>query len=155
MKKWSSMREIFRSFVVLVLAVSFVGCKSDPYGPTGKVTGKLTLDGKQLPAGHAVSFMQMEKGFLAYGITDSESNFEIKSWNDGKMPVGSYNVMIAPPGGEGDTSTMSAEDRFEQGQATGKSKTLFPARYRETTTSGLRYDIVEGKNHFDIDLKPK
>ena len=149
------MREIFRSLVVLLVAASFVGCGSDPYGPTGKVTGKLTLDGKQLPAGHAVSFMQMEKGFLAYGITAADGNFEIKSWNDGKMPVGTYHVMIAPPGDEGDTSSMSAEDRFEQGQASGKPKTLFPARYRETTTSGLMYDIVEGKNHFDIDLKPK
>lgn len=149
------MREIFRNFAVLVFVASLVGCGSDPYGPTGKVTGKLTMDGKPLAAGHAVSFMQMEKGFLAYGITDAEGKFVVKSWNDGKMPIGSYSVMIAPPGGEGETSDLSAEDRFEQGQANGKSKSSFPARYRETTTSGLKYDIVEGDNNFDIDLKPK
>jgi hypothetical protein len=149
------MREFIQSFLVLMFFTAFVGCGGDSYGPTGKVTGKLTLDGKQLPAGYAVSFMQMEAGFLAYGITDAEGNFEVKSWNDGKMPVGSYSVMIAPPGGEGDTASVSAEDRFEQGRASGKSKILFPARYRETTTSGLKYTIAEGKNHFDINLEPK
>ncbi len=99
--------------------------------------------------------MQMQAGFLAYGITDAEGNFQVKSAYNGKMPIGSYDVMIAPPGGEGDTSTVSAEDRFEQGQANGKSKTAFPARYRETTKSGLKYDIKEGKNHFNIDIKSK
>lgn len=150
-----SIREVYQCFAILLFVALLVGCSDDPYGPTGKVTGKLTLDGKLLPAGHAVSFMQMEQGFLAYGITDAEGNFEVKSWNDGDMPLGKYNVMIAPPGGEADTSSMSAEDRFEQGQASGKTKLTFPARYRETTTSGLQYDIVEGKNHFDIDLRSK
>ena len=149
------MREILRSFAGLLFVASLVGCGGDPYGPTGRITGKLTMDGKVMPAGHAVSFMQMEKGFLAYGMTDAEGKFTVSSWNNGKIPIGSYSVMIAPPGGESIDANASAEERFEQGQAKGKSTTTFPSRYRETTTSGLKYDIAEGDNHFDIDLKPK
>ena len=149
------MREINRNLIVLVFLSSFLGCGSDPYGPTGKVTGKLTMDGKPLPAGHAVSFMQMEKGFLAFGMTDAEGKFEIKSWNNGNMPIGKYDAMIAPPSGP-DVSNLSAEERFEKPELSApKARVQFPQRYRETTTSGLHYEIKEGPNHFDIDLKPK
>ena len=139
----------------MIFVTTFLGCGGDPYGPTGKVTGKLTMDGKQLPAGHAVSFMQMEKGFLAFGMTDAEGKFEIKSFNNGNMPIGMYDVMIAPPSG-GDVSNLSAEERFDKPELSApKSKVLFPSRYRETTTSGLKYEITKGDNHFEIDLKPK
>ena len=139
----------------MMFVATFLGCGGDPYGPTGKVTGKLTMNGKMLPAGHAVSFMQMEKGFLAFGMTDAEGKFEIKSWNNGNMPIGKYDVMIAPPSGD-DVSNLSAEERFEKPEgSTPKSAVLFPSRYRETTKSGLQYEITKGDNHFDIDLKAK
>lgn len=151
------MREFIKSAVVLTIIMSLGGCGGSPYGPTGRVAGKLTMEGKTLPAGHSVSFMQMEKGFLAYGITDAEGKFEVKSWNDGQMPIGSYDVMIGPPGGEtAEISQQSAEDRFDnpQGNAA-KNRVAFPARYRETTKSGLRFEVKEGDNNFDIDLKSK
>ncbi|HUP82279.1 MAG TPA: hypothetical protein VM260_27245, partial [Pirellula sp.] len=130
------MREIFRCLTLLMLVSTMLGCGGDPYGPTGKVTGKLTMDGKVLPAGHAVSFMQMDKGFLAFGMTDDDGKFEVKSWNSGDMPIGKYDVMIAPPSG-GDASNLSAEERFEKpDMSSPKSKVQFPTRYRETTTSG-------------------
>jgi hypothetical protein len=98
----------------------------------------------------------MEKGFLAFGITDAEGRFEVKSWNNGNMPIGKYDVMIAPPGDGGNDSNRSAEERFDNPQSTASgSGVLFPSRYRESTTSGLQYEIVKGVNHFDIDLKSK
>jgi hypothetical protein len=149
------MREIIRTLIVVMFAATMLGCGGESLGPTGKVTGKLTLDGKQLPPGHAVSFMQMQKGFLAYGMTDAEGKFEVKSWNNGDMPVGNYDVMIAPPSSDVDDSQRSAEDRFENPQNADSSqpRVLFPAKYRETTTSGLQYEIKEGVNNFAIDLK--
>lgn len=153
------MREIFRTLAVLSLVAVVLGCRGQSFGPTGRVSGKLTMDGKPLPAGHAVSFMQMEKGFLAYGTTDAEGNFQVNSWNNGEMPVGSYDVMIAPPAGTdpAEDPNLSAEERFEK-SATGaapRQKILLPMKYRQTTTSGLKYDIKDGDNHFDIDLKSK
>jgi hypothetical protein len=74
------------------------------------------------------------------------------------MPVGKYDVMIAPPTGSevdpGDDPNLSPEERFEK-QATSNTKlrVLIPMRYRQTTTSDLKYEIKQGDNHFDIDLK--
>jgi hypothetical protein len=141
-----------------MLVATFLGCGGDSYGPTGKITGKLTMEGQALPPGHAVSFMQMEKGFLAFGMTDAEGKFEVKSWNDGNMPIGKYDVMIAAPPSSVDPAedpNLSPEERFEKQQTPTKQppRISIPARYRETTTSGLQYEIKEGENHFDIDLK--
>jgi len=97
----------------------------------------------------------MEKGFLAFGITDSEGKFEVKSFNNGNMPIGKYDVMIAPPAGS-EAADLSAEERFDNPELIApKVRIMFPARYRETTTSGLHYEIKEGENNFEIDLKPK
>jgi hypothetical protein len=149
------MREFIQRFIPLIFVATLLGCGGDSYGPTGKVTGKLTIDGKKLPGGHAVSFMQMEKGFLAFGITDDEGKFEIKSWNNGNMPIGKYKVMIAPPSG-GDVTNLSADELFDKPELSSpKSRVQFPSRYRETTTSGLEYEITQGENRFDIDLKAK
>ncbi|MEQ1830078.1 MAG: hypothetical protein ABL921_29220 [Pirellula sp.] len=149
------MREVFLRLVVLLFAFTLLGCGGDPYGPTGKITGKLTMDGKPLPAGHAVSFMQMSTGFLAFGMTDAKGDFVVSSFNKGNMPIGKYDVMIAPPTG-GDVSNLSAEERFENPELTApKQRVLFPARYRETTKSGLQYEVTKGDNHFEIDLKSK
>ena len=149
------MKTGLRFFAAIALLVT-CGCGGAGYGPTGTVTGKLTMEGSPVSAGYAVSFMQMEKGFLAYGITDAEGKFQVKSWNDGNMPVGKYNVMIAPPVSDEAAANLSAEDRFEQEQVrTAKAKQTLPARNRETTTSGIEYDIAQGSNNFDIDLKSK
>jgi hypothetical protein len=162
MNIWNFMREISRSLIGLILVATVLGCGGDPYGPTGKISGKLTMDGKPLPAGYAVSFMQMQSGFLAYGTTDAEGKFVVNTLNDGNMPIGKYDVMVAPPGGEGSITdedlNMSAEERFEKQQQTGTplpKKGSIPLKYRQTTTSGLSYEVKEGENNFDIDLQSK
>jgi hypothetical protein len=133
------------------------GCSGKPnYGPTAKVSGRLTMDGKPLPAGQAVSFMQMEKGFLAYGMTDNDGKFTLNSWNAGKMPVGTYKVFVAPPPRvEVDMAQISPEDRFEHPELVEPPMPKsFPEKYRDAMTSGLEYAVKAGDaNNFEIDLK--
>lgn len=150
----------FRSWSVIAIAsisAFLPGCGGYNYGPTGKITGRLTLDGKPLATGTAVSFMQMEKGFLAFGLTDADGKFEVKSWNNGDMPVGKYKVMLAPS----TTSTAppakppSAEEAFENPELVDPvAKIDFPKKYRDTSTSGLEVEVKAGKNEFPLDLKP-
>ena len=150
------MRSIIQCLAVCACMMSFGGCGGESYGPTGTIEGKLTMDGKPMAAGYAVSFMQMQTGFLAYGITDAEGKFNVKSWNNGNMPIGKYDVMIAPPGGEStEDAQLSAEDRFDKQQVSGKLRSPIPARYRETTTSGISFEVKEGANHCDVDIKAK
>jgi hypothetical protein len=141
-----------------ILSFTLAGCGGYDYGPTGVITGRLTMDGKPLPAGHAVTFMEMQKGYLAFGVTDEEGNYEVNSWNDGYMPVGPYKVAIAPPvGTPPDTSQYSADELFEHPELMDEpgGKALFPRKYLATSTSGLEFEVKEGENHFDIDLKSK
>lgn len=137
----------------LILAAG--GCSSGvDFGATGTVTGRLTMDGKPLSPKHAVSFMDMQKGFLAYGKTDADGKFQVDSWNEGKLPIGKYHVMIAPPPFEGPKKEMTPEERFDHPEME-VMKMEFPKKYRETATSGLEYEIKVGPNVIDIDLKAK
>jgi hypothetical protein len=141
------------AFAMLGLLCFSVGCgQRHDYGPTGRITGRLTMNGQPLEPGTTVSFMQPEAGYLAFGATDENGNFEVTSWNGGAMPIGTYRVMIQPPGGELDPeSPEAAELALEGGR--GRQKAPFPEKYRAFPTSGLSYEIVEGNNHFEIDLK--
>lgn len=146
-----------RNWLVGLLAISIVGCGGYNYGPTGKITGKLTFQGKPLAAGTAVSFMQMEKGFLAFGLTDPEGKFSVKSWNNGDMPVGKYKVMLAPSTTANATAanSASAEEAFDKPEIVAPPVSVdFPKKYRDTATSGLEFEVKAGNNDFEIDLKP-
>jgi hypothetical protein len=154
---WTMMsRYAVRYLVVAILGLFVTGCGGVDYGPTGKITGRLTMDGKPLAAGTAVSFMQMEKGFLAFGLTDADGKFQVDSFNNGDMPAGVYKVMIAPPAAAAPApKDVSAEEAFENPELLEPTvKAEFPKKYRETATSGLEYDIQAGKNDIKIDLKP-
>jgi hypothetical protein len=146
------------SSLTVTLTATFlftIGCGGYNYGPTGKITGRLTMDGKPLAPDHAVSFMEMEKGFLAFGKTDADGKFEVSSWNQGDMPIGKYKVMIAaPPASMKPESEISAEERFDNPESIEPvTKLAFPKKYTDTTTSGLEYQIKAGANNFDIALK--
>lgn len=133
------------------IAFLILGCSGEfDYGPRGTISGRLTRNGQPLAEGTHVSFMEPEKGYLAYGTTDAEGNYTVNSAFDGDMPIGTYGVMIGPPAGN-DPESLSAEDILA-----GKGKVApqeIPSRYRQFSTSGLTYPIEEGDNTVDIDLQ--
>ncbi|MGC1274113.1 MAG: carboxypeptidase-like regulatory domain-containing protein [Planctomycetaceae bacterium] len=133
------------------LAFLVLGCSSEfDYGPRGTISGRLTLNSKPLLPGTHVSFMEPEKGYLAFGTTDAEGNYTVNSAFDGEMPIGTYGVMIQPPAGTVDPESLSAEDLLEgQGKV---APSEIPAKYRQFSTSGLSYPIQEGPNTIDIVL---
>jgi hypothetical protein len=145
-------RNPMRHLAAAVLGLCAIGCGGVDYGPTGTITGRLTMGGKPLAAGTAISFMQMEKGFLAFGTTDADGKFRVDSFNGGDMPAGKYKVMIAPPAAEA-PKAVSAEEAFEKPELVDPVvKAEFPKKYRDTNTSGLEFDVKEGANDFPIDL---
>lgn len=139
-----------------LLALSLIGCGGYDYGPTGTIRGKLTMQGKPLSPGTAVSFMQMEKGFLAFGLTDAEGKFEVKSWNEGAMPIGVYKVMVAPPASAPPPpQNYTAEELFDKPELLDPVvKAEFPMKYRDTQTSGLEFEVKAGENSCEFDLQP-
>jgi hypothetical protein len=144
-----------KQLVALTLSVLFVlavaGCQEGvDYGPTGTVSGKLTMEGKPLLAGTQVVFMHPENGYAAFGNTDAAGAYKITSWNDGNLPVGKYQVMVQGPVGT-DPDSVTAEQMLEP-QMEGIKEAEFPFKYRQTSTSGLSYEVKTGENTINIDL---
>lgn len=139
---------------LLVASLLLTGCSNEvDYGPTGTVAGRLTQAGEPLTEGTQVVFMHPEKGYAAFGSTDAEGNFQITSWNDGNLPIGTYRVMIQPPAGELNPDTATDEQLLAGAQPETVPEAEFDFKYRQTSTSGLAYDVNEGPNSFEIDLK--
>jgi hypothetical protein len=140
--------------LLLVGLLALGGCsKGNDFGPTGKIAGRLTMDGKPLPEKTSISFMEPTSGYLAYGQTDAEGNYSIASWNNGEMPVGKYKVFMSAPPTKVDPATLTPEQRFENPELIeGKMKLPFPKKYSDMNTSGLEFDIQKGENKFDIDI---
>ncbi len=131
------------------------GCSSGhDYGPTGRVTGRLTMDGAPLSAGSGVCFMEPMAGFLAFGMTDADGKFSVDSWNEGNLPVGKYKVWLASPPGAAPRE-MTSEERMDHPELAAEPKVRleFPRKYVDKKTSGLEFDVKEGDNHFDINVE--
>ena len=145
------MTRIAERLIVLFFALLAVGCSGGvDYGPSGTAAGKLTMGKKPLKPGTQVVFMHPEKGYASFGTTDAEGNFKITSFNDGQLPIGKYQVMIQAPAGE-DPDSKTAEEMMAP-QTGELSQAEFPFKYRQTSTSGLEYEVKTGPNSFEIDL---
>lgn len=139
----------------LVVMVT-LGCSRGPnYGPTGTISGKLTMDGEPLAEGTQLLFMQMDAGYAAFGATDADGNYEIIWIRDGarkrEVPTGVYKVLIQPPAIGTEVELMTADQMLEGGDVA-PAKPDFPSRYQQHSTSGLEYTVTEGPNTIDIDL---
>jgi hypothetical protein len=139
---------------LLLLCLAAAGCGDDRFGPTGTVSGRLLKDGQPLSAGTKVVFMQVDQGYAGFGETDAQGNFRITSFNEGNMPVGRYQVMIQPASLGVDPDSVSAEDLLDRPEQFQQPSTAneFDFKYRQTSTSGLAYDVERGENVFEISL---
>ncbi len=121
-------------------------------GPTGTVSGKVTLAGQPAPAGCTVTFM-MDSGALAAGQTGPNGAYELKAKGKPQVAAGKYKVMVsgAP------AASMSEEDYTKMmspgGKAPAQKASVIPAKYASTTTSGLSFEVKTGANTIDIELK--
>jgi hypothetical protein len=151
-------KRTFGRYVVCLVAVSALalvvsGCnRGHDYGPTGTVSGTLSYKGQPVAAGTAVVFMNMTAGHTCMGATDAQGNYTLDSWNDGDMPVGTYDVMIRPSGPEMDANPAASDiDNPDAGPAE-EIVFDFPKKYGALATSGLKFEVKEGANDIAIDL---
>ncbi len=146
--------------LVLVAAVAAaVGCSGSdgpqlPEGPKGQVTGKVTYNGSPVPAGSVVNFAPLdEDGIAAVGTVASDGSYELSSRGASAVVPGKYAVIVSAPSAVTDTSDEEAMRRlYENGEAEAK-KDPFPSRYTQVATSGLEFDVAEGEQTIDIELK--
>lgn len=153
-----SASSISQFVVVLAVGLSLIaGCgdSKGSRGPTGKVSGKVTFDGKPLPSGCTIVFTHQDKAVAITAPIGSDGSYSLPNALVGTHKV-SFMVPVeaaaaAPP----DPSNPEAYKAFMLGQAKAptEDKPPIPKRYCSPDQSGLTFTVQEGENKYDIDLK--
>lgn len=138
--------------VAVALPLAVVGCgKGDGYsGPRGRVSGALTLDGKPLPSGCSVVFIEERHGYLATGIVGEGGRYTLIYRESRDLPVGNYKVQLSPPLQE---TRQEKIDPLKAGIPSLSELSLpFDKRYLATANSGLTFTVAPGQNTADFQL---
>lgn len=129
-----------------VAAIAVAGCSP----PRATVAGRVTLDGKQLPAGR-VTFLCDGKGRPAVaGAITSAGTYEIVHLPPGRATVSVETFKPQPRPAPGIDPTSGADPSLDW-EDTGPYVPI-PQRYANPTTSGLEYEMTPGPQTFDIQL---
>lgn len=139
---------------VLILVLSASGCgDTSGVGPTFPVSGKVTINGTPLTAASTIVLFKPDaaKGntslFEPTGTVDAEGNYTLTTKGKKGAPPGWYKVIVT-----------AREDAPPVHPKTPKphrpvSKSLLPAKYGQTQTSGLSIEVVEESAPGAYDLK--
>lgn len=146
-------------FVAACLLAACIGCSGAAGPQTGRVSGRITLNGKPL-AGANVNF-DLKEGKsprVATGVTDSDGRYTLSTFgkDDGAV-LGKHVVWITmPQKGEAiDPNNPTAEyGQMMSGVAVGAKPDTggIPAKYTRKETSDLIREVKAGTNEINIDL---
>ena len=139
---------------LLSLAFILSGCGSGM--PKGYVSGKVTLQNGNDPAGLLVRFINASDGVGATGVVQQDGRYSLKSKGESGVPIGSYKIAVtAQVRHMTDLEVVEfmklsgAEQREVEKERRAKSQ-LVPKMYRSTETSDLSYEVVSGSQTHDI-----
>ena len=140
--------------LVCVVAVFAAGCGGGglPEGATGKVSGKVTLNGNPVPEGTTVVFMRQSGGYTATAATDASGAYQLSFRNAPEILVGKYNGGVTPPAVDSGLTPDEIMERGMKGDLPQQPKSPIPERYLNAETAGLLFDVKEGENSIDIEL---
>jgi hypothetical protein len=138
--------------------IVLAGCQP----PTGTITGKVTYQGKALPAGN-IAFVHPERGGVSTQIRDGAFTID-------KVPTGETQIAItspappkgapaAMPGGPKDKGAGGGppKDALPPGVKYGQREEIqymkIPDHYADPKTSTLTHTVKSGKQEYNVDLK--
>jgi hypothetical protein len=127
----------WRLVVLAFLAVA--GCTSGPNeGPTGVVTGNVTVNGLSVPVGQ-VNFVSEDGSRSGAGVIEADGSYKVSS-----APVGIVKVTVTapPPPPPGTTNIMG-----------GPTPVYVPPRYNDPKTTDITFEVQKGRQEFDIQLR--
>ncbi|GAB4154456.1 MAG: hypothetical protein Tsb009_31120 [Planctomycetaceae bacterium] len=149
-------RQRIQYALVLFLGCTLVGVngcggKKGVDGPTGTVSGTITMKGGTIPEGSSVIFMPEKGGTPASAKIDSSGNFSLLYKGESAIPVGKYKVAVTLKAEE-----MSPEAAMEANMKKGKKQkaasSAIPTKYQNPETSGKTFEVKEGENTFTWEL---
>ena len=162
LRRWVSPGVVIYAALAVTALVCGTGCGGGGgySGPVGTVTGSIKLGGKPVPDGTSVTFIG-DAGHTASGKVSGGGSYQLSTIaNDSKsdaIPVGKYRVCVTSPS-TAQTMTDAEYDKMMTESASGGAAakappSAIPAKYQTTTTSQLSFEIKEGPNTIDIELK--
>jgi len=131
-------------FCLLLTAFLPLGC-GEKLPPLAPVKGKVFLpDGKPLTSGQ-VSFVRETvdpdvKLPPSSGTIDSDGNYEIKTGGNSGAPLAKYKVTVTP-------------DMSKGGMEQPKGEPLYDQKYKESTKTPFKFEVVESPEAGRYDLK--
>lgn len=130
-----------KSLAACLVILPLAACGKGGYsGPTGKVSGKVTLAGAPLSAGSTVTFISTQ-GHMASGATAADGSFKLLCNGAENIPAVTYKVQLSPP-----ASTAPAPLIDPSKPLPAAPPEPFPSKYAATATSGLEFTVKEGEN---------
>lgn len=137
-----------------ILAVGCGGASATAKRPMGTLKGKLTINGSPMPAKTGLVFQHAATGSLYLAVTEADGSYKVEKPQI-DMPTGVYDVSVTPSSNRDETGQEAAEEAL--GDRPNPSKTSpnieVPQKYLNTHGSGLGFELQEGPNERNIDLK--
>ena len=140
--------------LLTLLALILPGCnRRDPNLPVQyPVSGKITLDDKPL-TGAGIMFLPRGKtrGTGAYGMTDAEGNYTLKTDYGGDgAPEGEFAVTVSKVVNRDGTPYVPNPNAAEAGE-----RETLPAIYHDSIKTVLSANVPKGGGQIDFPLKSK
>lgn len=110
--------------------------------PTGTLSGKVTVNGKPLPAGMLILNTEDKMSFTT-GIKDGIYSVD-------KIPLGKATIAVRESPAASNTEPGKGDPSKPLPPPPPK---VVPAKYEKAESSGLSTTVVKGPNEFNIDLK--
>jgi hypothetical protein len=94
------------------------------------------------------------------GTANANGEYQLMMAGKPLVPAAKYQVSVLIPGVQGPVMTDEDERKFMAGDpetvakfSQKKSKPSLPEKFGDFSTSGLEFDVKQGKNSIDMDLK--
>jgi hypothetical protein len=120
------------------LCCLIVGCGSN----SATVTGQVTLNAQPVSSGMVTFHSQGKTQTIAVGQIDKSGNFQLLVGTDTTLPLGEYVATVSVPELVPNSNPM--EEAIYKETA--------PEKYQNTETSGLKFTVKGGSNHFTLPL---
>jgi hypothetical protein len=136
----------FTSVLLLVLLVP--ACNKIANKPKAKVSGKVTYKGVPLPSG-TVTFFGADNEFASAPIGSDGS------YSASAVPLGNVSVVVAtpPPGISPEVAAKNPQLKLKGFKGSTEKTVAIPAKYSKPGGSGIGFNVSEGSQTYDIDLK--
>jgi len=145
---------MFSTAALVLLGFALQGCGSNV--PSGQVTGTVKVKGENAKAGTTVMFSSAA-GTSATGLVGDNGTYTLKmngASSPEQIPTGSYTVAVFAASNAAAMSEADYERMMSGGGKAPEAKkdTSIPAKYNNANTSGLKFDVQQGSNTYDINI---